>query len=149
MTDLNHKSKSIEVTAEPQKLVMLAVKSKESAYVPYSNFHVGAALLADNGKVYTGCNIENASYGATICAERTAIVKAISDGAKQVLAIAISSDSKAATMPCGICRQTMSEFCTSDMPLYLSNRDGQFETYSFDEILPHLFKKSDMETKEC
>ncbi|MCX7772115.1 MAG: cytidine deaminase [Clostridia bacterium] len=144
MADLPQKEPK-EMDAQAQELVSLAVKAKESAYAPYSGFHVGAALLADNGKIYTGCNIENASFGATICAERTAIVKAVSDGARQILAIAISSDSKAATMPCGICRQTMSEFCASDMPMYLSNREGQFETYSFDQILPHSFRQSDLE----
>lgn len=131
-------------TVKKEELVSLALKARENAYVPYSGFHVGAALLADNGKIYTGCNIENASYGATICAERTAVVKAVSDGAKEIIAIAVSSDSNDATMPCGVCRQVISEFCTQDMPLFLSNRNGQFETYSFNEILPHAFTKSNL-----
>lgn len=132
----------------PESLVSLAIEAKENAYVPYSGFHVGAALYADNGKVYTGCNVENASYGAAICAERTAVVKAISDGAKKILAIAISSDSNNITMPCGICRQFLSEFCTDDMPLYLSNNRGDYKVYTFEEILPHSFKKNDMEDVE-
>ncbi|MGI6622186.1 MAG: cytidine deaminase [Acetivibrionales bacterium] len=131
--------------AEPESLVKLAVEAKEKAYVPYSGFHVGAALYADNGKVYTGCNVENASYGAAICAERTAVVKAISDGAKKILAIAVSSDSNNPTMPCGICRQVISEFCSPDMPLYLSNRSGEYKVYHFAEMLPYSFKQSDME----
>ncbi len=143
MTEANPKIQN-ELVPEAQELVILAVKARENAYVPYSGFHVGAALIADNGKIYTGCNIENASYGATICAERTAITKAISDGAKKILAIAVSSDSDKATMPCGICRQFMVEFCASDMPLYLSDRNGRFESYPFDEILPHSFKQSDL-----
>ena len=126
------------------ELVNLAVKARENAYAPYSGFHVGAVLLADNGKVYTGCNIENASYGAAICAERTAVAKAVSDGAKKIMAIAIASDSLSETMPCGICRQVLSEFCTPDMPLYLSDRNGRFSDYTFDEILPHAFTKSDL-----
>jgi len=130
---------------EPESLVRLAVEAKENAYVPYSGFHVGAALYADNGKVYTGCNVEIASYGASICAERTAVVKAVSDGARRILAIAISSDSNNPTMPCGICRQFISEFCAPDMPLYLSNRQGEYKVYTFDDILPHSFKPSDME----
>jgi cytidine deaminase len=130
--------------AEPMELVMLALKARENAYVPYSGFHVGAALAADNGKIYTGCNIENASYGATICAERTAISKAISDGAKEIMAIAVASDSEAATMPCGVCRQVINEFCSPDMPLYLSDKDGIYEVFTFNEILPHSFKKSDL-----
>lgn len=130
---------------KPEKLVLLAVKAKENAYVPYSNFHVGAALIADNGEIYTGCNVENASYGATICAERAVVVKAISDGAKSILALAVSSDSNRFTMPCGICRQVLSEFCCPGTPLYLSDRNGNFEAYSFGEILPNAFKQSDME----
>jgi len=131
--------------AKAERLVSLAVEAKEYAYVPYSGFHVGAALYADNGKVYTGCNVENASFGATICAERTAVVKAISDGAKKILAMAISSDSNSPTMPCGICRQVISEFCSPDMPLYLSNSRGEYKAYSFEDLLPHSFKQSDME----
>jgi cytidine deaminase len=131
-----------------EELVDMALKARLNAYVPYSGFRVGAALLADNGKVYTGCNIENASYGAAICAERTAVVKAISDGAKRIMAIAISGDSISSTVPCGICRQVISEFCTNDMPLYLSNQDGQFETFSFEEILPHAFTKRDLEESQ-
>ncbi len=135
---------------DPAELVKLALKAMENAYVPYSGFHVGAALFADNGRVYTGCNIENASYGATICAERTAIVKAISDGARKIRAIAITSDSKEPTMPCGICRQTLGEFCVPDMPLYLSDREGRYLTYVFNEILPHAFTQNDLEAaKEC
>ncbi len=130
---------------EPEKLVMLAVQARKSAYVPYSKFHVGAALVADNGKIYTGCNVENASYGAAICAERTAVVKAISDGAKKILAFAVSSDSNRPTMPCGICLQVISEFSAPETPLYLSNQSGSFETYRFDELLPNAFKQSDME----
>lgn len=121
------------------ELVSMALEAQKHAYVPYSNFHVGAAVLADNGKVYTGCNIENASFGATICAERTAIAKAISDGAKKILAVAVSSDSEGPTQPCGICRQVMSEFCTADMPLYLSNRNGDYQAFAFRELLPNQF----------
>ena len=142
MTESNSKQDISMVNA--QELVMMAVKAKDNAYVPYSGFHVGAALLADNGKIYTGCNIENASYGATICAERTAITKAVSEGAGRILALAVSSDSDKPTMPCGICRQFINEFCTPDMPLYLSDYQGQYKAYTFDEILPHSFKQSDL-----
>ncbi len=139
-----------QAAREPNELVQMALKAMENAYVPYSGFHVGAALIADNGKVYTGCNIENASYGATICAERTAIVKAISDGARGIKAIAITSDSPEATMPCGICRQTLAEFCAPDTPLYLSDRFGQYTAYVFKDILPHAFTQKDLEAaKEC
>jgi len=122
-----------------RELVDMALRAQRQAYVPYSGFHVGAAVLADNGKVYTGCNIENASYGATICAERTAIAKAVSDGARKILAVAVTSDSEGPTQPCGICRQVMSEFCSEDMPLYLSNRNGDYAEYAFRELLPNQF----------
>lgn len=122
-----------------EEMVRMALKAQQHAYVPYSNFHVGAAVLADNQRIYTGCNIENSSFGATICAERTAIGKAISDGASRILAVAISSDSEEPTVPCGICRQVMSEFCAGDMPLYLSNKDGEYKEYSFDNLLPNRF----------
>jgi cytidine deaminase len=133
--EVNHNDKG----HNPENLVMMAVKAKENAYAPYSQFHVGAALLAENGKVYTGCNVENSSYGASICAERTAVCKAISDGAKAIKALAVSSDSGSFTLPCGICRQVISEFCTPDTPLYLSNCKGEFKTFRFDEILPYAF----------
>ncbi|NLE26423.1 MAG: cytidine deaminase [Clostridiaceae bacterium] len=139
-----YENTAIKSIPEPEVLVSLAVKIRENAYAPYSGFHVGAALFADNGKIYTGCNVENASYGAAICAERTAIVKAISEGARKIMAIAVSSDSNLPTMPCGICRQFLSEFCSSNMPLYLSNRNGEYKVFSFEEILPHSFKQSDM-----
>jgi cytidine deaminase len=137
MDEHNRMDPQEEVT--PEKLIEKALEAQRYAYVPYSEFHVGAAVLADNGRIYTGCNIENSSYGATICAERTAIGKAVSEGARQILAIAITSDSEVYTMPCGICRQVMSEFCSSDMPLYLSDRDGRFQQFKFSEILPHCF----------
>lgn len=148
MTEPDLEKKNKNLTPEPMELVKLALKAMKKAYVPYSGFHVGAALIADNGQVYTGCNIENASYGATICAERTAISKAISDGAKEILAIAVASDSEAATMPCGICRQVINEFCSPETPLYLSDKDGIYEVFEFNEILPHAFKKSDLGVNE-
>ena len=85
---------------------------------PYSGFHVGAAVLTPDGKIFTGCNVENASYGASICAERTAIVKAVSEGAASISAIAITSDSDDLTFPCGICRQVIAEFGTHDVQLF-------------------------------
>ncbi len=129
----------------PDELVALALKAKENAYVPYSRFHVGAAIYADNGIIYSGCNVENASYGATICAERTAAVKALSEGARRFKAVAIASDSPDFTMPCGICRQVLSEFCDENTPLYLSDKNGNYITYTLKEILPHAFLKEDLD----
>ncbi|KIK92612.1 hypothetical protein PAXRUDRAFT_829780 [Paxillus rubicundulus Ve08.2h10] len=102
-----------------EALIRAAIQAKEHAYAPYSNFRVGAALLCKDGTVIKGANIENASYGAAICAERTAIVKAVSEGIKQFSAIAVSTDVPAPISPCGICRQFIREFCSLDMPILL------------------------------
>lgn len=125
-------------------LVELAIKAKENAYVPYSNFRVGAALLTKNGKVYTGCNIENASYGATNCAERTAIFKAVSEGEREFEAIAINADTDDMTFPCGICRQVIIEF-SRDIKLYISNKNGEYKEYSIGELLPGAFTSDDLD----
>ena len=122
-----------------REMVDMALKARQNAYAPYSGFHVGAAVLADNQKVYTGCNMENASYGAAICAERTAIAKADSDGARKILAVAVDGDSDGPTLPCGICRQVMGEFCGADMPLYLGNRNGDYQRFTFGELMPNPF----------
>jgi len=131
---------------EPERqheLVRLALAARDAAYAPYSGFRVGAALLASDGRFFTGCNVENASYGATICAERTAVAKAVSEGARSFAAVAIASYDAAPCVPCGLCRQTIFEFA-ADGFLYLSvAADGSFVTYGMDEILPHGFKALD------
>ncbi|NLU53709.1 MAG: cytidine deaminase [Clostridiaceae bacterium] len=129
-----------KVPYEPEELVKLALKAKESAYVPYSGFHVGAALVGDDDNIYTGCNIENSSYGATICAERTAVVKAVSNGARKIKAIAVASDHEISTIPCGICLQVLSEFCQRDTLVYLSNHKGEYKACTFEEVFPYSFK---------
>lgn len=118
-------------------LLQKATEAMDKAYVKYSNFKVGAALLTKSGKVYTGCNIENASYSATICAERVAFTKAISEGEKEFVAIAIVSSSGDYTYPCGICRQFMAEFGLS-LKLIFSNGRGIRE-HSLEELLPYAF----------
>lgn len=127
-----------------QKLINLAQKAKENAYVPFSNFKVGAALLTNEGKTYTGCNIENASYGDTCCAERTAIFKAVSEGVRKIEKIAIVSSGGDFTAPCGICRQVMAEFMDDDGIIILSNDDGEIKEYRFDELLPLAFRAEDI-----
>ncbi|WP_027621564.1 cytidine deaminase [Acetivibrio clariflavus] len=122
-----------------EKLISLANEVKQNAYAPYSNFHVGAALITDSGKVYTGTNVENASYGATICAERTAIVKAVSEGERKIKALAISGDSDDYIYPCGICRQIISEFADEDFVVICCNKKGEYKVLSINEILPHPF----------
>ena len=122
-----------------EMLLQLAMEASKNAYVPYSNFHVGAALECSDGTVYTGCNVENSSYGATNCAERTAIFKAVSEGHRDFVRIAIySPDSDIFAMPCGICRQVMVEF-NYDMELILSKANGEIKVMSLRQLLPEAF----------
>lgn len=118
-------------------LIAQAVTARQMAYVPYSHFAVGAALLTRSGKVYTGCNIENASYGLTVCAERVAIWRAVADGETEFTAIAVVTD--IAASPCGACRQVMAEFSV-DMPVYLADLQGQYITMTVDSLLPLAFR---------
>ncbi len=125
-----------------KELVEKAYEAMEFAYTPYSKFNVGAALLTKSGKVYTGCNVEIASLGATNCAERTAIFKAISEGEKEYTAIAVVSSSKDFTYPCGICRQVIVEF-GKDIDIIVA-KDYDYEVYKIDELLPHSFTGIDI-----
>lgn len=118
-----------------RELIEQAKEALQNAYVPYSHFRVGAALLSKNGTVFKGCNIENASYGATCCAERTAVFKAVSEGVKEFEKIAIVSDSNKLTPPCGICRQVLLEFMPEGVVL-LENEKGEIKTYTVKELLP-------------
>lgn len=127
------------------ELIQKAVEAKKKAYVPYSGFHVGAALLCKDGTIFTGCNIENSAYGPTNCAERTAIFKAVSEGYCEFQAIAIISDSKKLTAPCGVCRQVMAEFCEPDFKVIMLNCDGQYRSATLDELLPYAFSLKEEE----
>ncbi|CAO3703587.1 unnamed protein product [Rhizopus stolonifer] len=130
----------IELTTElKQALFEKALKAKETSYSPYSKFRVGAALLTEDGTLFTGCNVENASYGAAICAERTAFVKAVSEGHRKFTALAVSSDLKDFVTPCGICRQFVSEFVSSTLPVFFLNIEGESKEYTFGELLPFAF----------
>ena len=126
------------MSVSDKKLFRMAVKASENAYAPFSDFHVGAALLAKDGKVYTGVNVENSSYGATICAERTAMVKAISEGCREFEAIAIAGNG-GTSWPCGICRQFMYEFCPEIRVISGENED-ELKSYTLKELLPEGFK---------
>ena len=133
------------------KLVKQAIEARNGAYAPYSGFRVGAALLASDGTVYTGCNIENASYGATVCAERVAYFKAVSDGKRSFagLAIAGGKDVVSATPPCGICRQTLSELCGEDMPVLLADSEaGAYTHTTLGALLPFAFGTKNLKEKE-
>lgn len=128
-----------------QQLIKVALEARENAYAPYSHFAVGAALLTKEGKVYTGCNIENASYGATNCAERTAIFKAVSEGAKEFVKIAIvggkvGEEITEFAYPCGVCRQVMAEFCdVKKMTVLIAKSENEFVEKTLDELLPMSF----------
>ncbi len=121
------------------ELITLARQAQEKAYAPYSDFKVGAALLCRDGTIFTGCNIENASYGACNCAERTAIFKAVSDGHTDFEKIAITSSGGILTFPCGICRQVMSEFST-ELRIVLCEDGKEPECFMLCDLLPHSFK---------
>ena len=121
-----------------KELVRAAKEVRERAYAPYSKFRVGAALLTKSGKIYTGCNVESASYGLTVCAERVAIWKAVSEGEKEFEKIAVVADTQELTPPCGVCRQIIWEFC-GDVPVIFANLKDDSETVKMSELLPRAF----------
>ena len=121
-----------------QELCQKAMEMLDKAYVPYSHFPVGAALECRDGTVFTGCNVENAAYGSTICAERTAIVKAVSEGHRDFVRIAIAGKSKDFCVPCGSCRQVMMEF-SPEMEVICLNGAGESKTFALRELLPYGF----------
>lgn len=126
---------------EYDALIAAAKQARENAHAPYSNFRVGAALRAKSGRVFTGCNIENATLGLTCCAERTAIFKAVSEGERGFEAIAIVADTDVLTPPCGACRQIIWEFC-GDVPVILANLKGKVEHETMRALLPRAFDSS-------
>ncbi|AUI71267.1 cytidine deaminase [Companilactobacillus alimentarius] len=128
-----------------KRLFDLASKAMDHAYAPYSNYAVGAAIICEDGQIYTGVNVENASYGLTNCAERTAIFKAVSEGATKVRAILVVNNTAEMSKPCGACRQVMSEFMEPDNIVFLANKDNEFKEYSFKQILPLAFSDEDMD----
>ena len=120
-----------------QKLLNAALSARERAYAPYSKFLVGAAVLAKSGKIYTGCNIENASYGLTVCAERNALFSAVGAGEREFIALCVVGDTEAPISPCGACRQVMAEF---KVPcIILANLKGDVKEYTLEELLPYGF----------
>ena len=121
-----------------------ALKAKQNSYSPYSKFRVGAALLAENGRVFTGCNVENASYGGTICAERTAVVRAVSEGCTKFIAIAVVTDKEACVSPCGLCRQFMVEFGKNLIVVQCSNSGKMLILELGKDLLPLSFGPEDL-----
>lgn len=124
-------------------LIASAIEAQKNAYAPYSKFRVGAALLTKDGQVIRGSNVENASYGATICAERSAICAAVSEGHREFVAIGLATSCAQPAWPCGICRQVLAEFAP-DMPVYSSNADGKVESCTVSELLPKRFAIEDL-----
>ncbi|MFY0545085.1 cytidine deaminase [Brevibacillus sp. H7] len=127
-----------------QDLLERAMEARKLAYVPYSKFPVGAALLSESGKVYLGCNIENAAFPLCNCAERTALFKAYSEGDQRYKAIAIVADSPQPVSPCGACRQVMAELCPPNMPVILANTKGEVTETTVSALLPGAFTKEDL-----
>ena len=127
--------------SEHESLIAVAKQTRENAHAPYSNFRVGAAVRASSGRIFGGCNIENASYGLTLCAERVAIFKALSEGERNFDAIAVVTDSEKLTPPCGACRQLIWEFC-GDVPVVLANLQGKTETFAMCDLFPKPFDSS-------
>ena len=128
-----------------KELIKRAIEAREKAYCPYSNFKVGAAVLFEDGNIYTGCNVENASFGATNCAERTAIFKGVSEGNKIIKEMALIGDTKNFTYPCGICRQVISEFAESgSIKIYIVKNENEVLEKTLDEIMPGTFTKKDL-----
>jgi cytidine deaminase len=125
------------------ELIEAAKAAREKAYAPYSNYRVGAAVRGDNGKIYAGANVENASYGLCICAERNAVSAAILDGVRRIVAAAVVTSTSPPVAPCGMCRQTFAEFA-DDLPIALINDRGERTDTSLRELLPHAFGRSDL-----
>ncbi len=126
-----------------ETLIAAAKRARENAHAPYSNFRVGAALRATSGRIFGGCNVENATYGLTVCAERVAVFKAVSEGARKFRRIAVAADTDRLTPPCGPCRQILWEFC-GDVPVILANLKGKVEVIGMRELFPKPFDSSNL-----
>ena len=126
-----------------ESLIAAATQSRENAHAPYSNFRVGAALHSTSGRTFGGCNVENATYGLTVCAERIAIFKALSEGERDFDAIAVVPDTERLTPPCGACRQLLWEFC-GDIPVTMANLQGKVETLQMRDLFPKPFDDSNL-----
>jgi cytidine deaminase len=139
-TSVNHLSLTIEQFLEAAK------KARTNAYVPYSGFGVGAVVLDSDNHLHYGCNVENAAYGPTNCAERTALFRAIADGRKagEFQAVAVIGDTDVPITPCGVCRQVLAELCEPDMPVILGNLDGAYRVTTVSELLPGAFTSKDL-----
>ncbi|MFS7003874.1 cytidine deaminase [Carnobacterium maltaromaticum] len=129
---------------ENEKWIQQAILARDTAYVPYSKFKVGACIVTTDDRMYTGCNIENASYGLSNCAERTAIFKAVSTGERTFKHLVITGDTDGPIAPCGACRQVIAEFCSPEMPVTLCNLKGDIKITTVGELLPYAFTNKDL-----
>lgn len=127
------------MTENQKKLFDAAVSVQKRAHAPYSGAFIGASVLMADGKIFSGCNIENASYGGTVCAERVAIWKAVSEGSQQIREILVVSDAPSPWPPCGFCRQVIAEFATEETLVYTANLTGQMKTFTFKNLFPESF----------
>lgn len=127
-----------------KELIRKALKAREKAYAPYSGFKVGAALLSKSGNIYTGCNIESVSFTPTICAERTAISKAVSEGDREIEALAVVGNSQGYTYPCGVCRQVIREF-GKDATLIIAKNEDEYKVYKLEDLLPYSFGPEELD----
>lgn len=132
-----------------EELCAMAVKAMDNAYVPYSGYKVGAALLTRSGKIFTGCNIENAAYSPSVCAERTALFKAVSEGEREFVKIAVAGgkNGKIASEfpPCGVCRQVMAEFCSPEFEILVVKAENEYGVYTLKQLLPNAFTPENIE----
>jgi cytidine deaminase len=133
------------MSEQDKALIAAATRARENAHAPYSNFRVGAALRAKSGRIIGGCNVENATYGLTVCAERVAILKAISEGERGFDAIAVVTDTETPTSPCGACRQIIWEFC-GDVPVIMATMKNLVEVKQMKELMPMAFDSSKLQT---
>ncbi len=124
---------------ETKKLVAAALDALKESYAPYSEYSVGAALLAESGEIYPGCNVENVSYGLSICAERNAVFAAVASGERRFAAIAIAAAGERKPFPCGACRQVLSEFCDADFPVFVVDAEGCAERFRLADLIPYAF----------
>lgn len=127
-------------TADTKRLVAAALAATKHAYAPYSRFRVGAAVMDDRGRVFSGCNVENASYGLTICAERNAVFQAIAAGARRITAVAVAAGGAAEPWPCGACRQVLAEFMDAEAPVWVAGRHHRVHEFRLGDLLPKQFR---------
>jgi cytidine deaminase len=125
---------------DPERLLESARAVRERAYAPYSRFPVGAAVADELGRVFAGCNVENRSYGLTICAERVAVAAAVAAGARRIVGVAVVSDTSPPAAPCGLCRETLAEFADADLPIHLATPSGERRSFRLGDLFPEPFR---------